>query len=119
MCRVTKYCNVIGLHYTERRDIACLRSSLDPSLVLWKWVWLARLCLRHQFIDLYLREILLTILEPLLTSASVSLNCVCGREGGREGGIGVVKQLGHKRHTSVLVDVYKDKTLLMRTNLVH
>lgn len=54
-------------------------------------------------INSYLREILLTILEPLLTSASVSLNCECvwrKRVEGREEG-GVVKHLGYKGHTSI------------------
>ena len=59
-------------------------------------------------INCYLREILLTILEPLLTSASVSLNCECvwesGREGGRKGsGQAFRVQRSHKH---ILVDVY-------------
>ena len=43
MHHVTKYCNVIGPHCTGRWDTACIRSSPDPSLLLRKWVWLARL----------------------------------------------------------------------------
>ena len=38
-------------------------------------------------INSYLREILLTILEPLLTSASVSLNCECVWRKRVEGGV--------------------------------
>lgn len=53
-------------------------------------------------INCYLREILLTILEPLLTSASVSLNCerVWRREwkGGRKGS---GQDLGYNGHTSI------------------
>ena len=43
MCHVTKYCNVNVLHCTVRRDTACVHSSPDPSLLLWKWVGLVRL----------------------------------------------------------------------------
>ena len=42
MYQLLKYCNMIGLHCTVRRDKACIRSSLDPSLSQ-KWVWFARL----------------------------------------------------------------------------
>ena len=31
MCHVTRYCNMIGLHHTVRRETACIRSSPDPS----------------------------------------------------------------------------------------
>ena len=43
MRHVTKYCNVIVPHCTVRRDTACIRSSPYPSLLLRKWVGLARL----------------------------------------------------------------------------
>ena len=32
MCHVTKYCNVIGPHYTVWWDTVCSRSLADPSL---------------------------------------------------------------------------------------
>ena len=31
LCHVTRYCNMIGLHHTVRRETACIRSSPDPS----------------------------------------------------------------------------------------
>ena len=36
-------CNVIGPHCTLRQDTVCIHNSPDPSLLLRKWVWLARL----------------------------------------------------------------------------
>ena len=35
--RHAKYCNVNVLHCTVRRDTACICSSPDTSLLLWKW----------------------------------------------------------------------------------
>ena len=52
MCHVTKYCNVILPHCTVRRDTACIHSSPDSSLLLRKWVWLARLVLAFLCYDL-------------------------------------------------------------------
>ena len=43
MCHVTKYCNVIGPHCTLRQNTTCIHSPPDLSLLLQKWVWLARL----------------------------------------------------------------------------